>query len=542
MSNVSSEMLRGHIDTIILLSLLNSDKHTGQIKEEIESRSEGRFELKQGTFYSCLQRIVKQGYVTEYRVSTPEGRKKFYQLTEKGKVYIDENKDKWCFSRSVIDTLIQAPSEEPEVKDKRIISLPSEERAVEQPVEDEISPEDTLRIFLDGGEPSPTEQKTTEKAEEQKPIEKVELPTEKPSEAVEKSVKLGENYDIFSFMDNTQSLPLDEQRLEEERKEREKRKAEEIEKETEATATKQTEVEQLEIKEALTAPKSEPTQENTEAELSEDERIASREYKSVLAKLFPERKPPIPQEEVREMVYTEGADVNAFFHDTVTLNDEELLKLQLEAKKEKKSRKIRETKKDEPIQKPSKKDESEDKKSFLHASSRNVKYDFSDIKELAEKEGFRVRISSREARVDAGRILINKLTFHSSLTYFLILAIETLIIALTTSSIAGLSAAYYLVFGGVCALFPLTLGIRYLIAPNKKLSTLATFKNAIELIIIITLNLCLITFCCCIFLEIDFANPSMLLKYVLYPLLFLLDLPIYTFVKYLKLDNQKYFS
>ena len=71
------------------------------IKEEIEKRAGGDFELKQGTFYSCLQRIVKQGYVTEYRTSnTPDGvRRKFYQLTEKGKVYIDENKDKYPITR-----------------------------------------------------------------------------------------------------------------------------------------------------------------------------------------------------------------------------------------------------------------------------------------------------------------------------------------------------------------------------------------------------------------------------------------------------------
>ena len=97
MDVIPSEIFRGHLDTIILLSLVNEDKHTNQIREEILERSDGKFDLKQGTFYSCLQRIVKQGFVTEYRATSSDDgvRRKFYQLTEKGKSYIDDNKDKW---------------------------------------------------------------------------------------------------------------------------------------------------------------------------------------------------------------------------------------------------------------------------------------------------------------------------------------------------------------------------------------------------------------------------------------------------------------
>ena len=142
MSSISSEMLRGHIDTIILLSLIDSDKHTAQIKEEIESRADGQFELKQGTFYSCLQRIVKQGYVTEYRTTVDGVRRKFFQLTEKGKIYIDENKDKWAYSREMINVLIQAPlpqeEEQPTVKTK---TVPAASETPQKPVkEDEVSP------------------------------------------------------------------------------------------------------------------------------------------------------------------------------------------------------------------------------------------------------------------------------------------------------------------------------------------------------------------------------------------------------------------
>lgn len=587
MDNVPSEMLRGHIDTIILLSLLDSDKHTGQIKEEIESRSDGQFELKQGTFYSCLQRIVKQGYVTEYRVSTPEGRKKFYQLTEKGKVYIDENKDRWCFSRRVIDTLIQTPVANEDKQSKTIISLPD---APEVAQEEEISPEDTLKQFLDGTleekAQAPKDNNVTSSATQNPEAKPTQTTTKEADEQKEKQSDKDKNggYDLFTYLDYTQSYPLDDTDYKKPPKQPEVAKTAEHEtffepqnKQNEPAAepkhdeiveqisiidsekTAEKEVKQESLQENPVPEEKEPQREQEEqiaatlapaqteeVEEKEDfypeDKVASREYRTVLSKLFPEKKkqPEATEEEPRELVYTEGTDVNSFFHDTVTIDDEKLKEMQEQAKHQKKRKPEKQSRNEQKIREKTKNLPSD--RAEKSCTTYNPYYDFSDIKSLADAEGFRVRVSSAETRKDAGRIMINKLIFHSSLEYFAILAIETLILGLTTASIAKLNYLPYLIFVLACALFPLTYGIAYLINPNKKVASLATFKSAIELIIIITLNLCLVLFCCCIFAEIDFSDPAMLLRWVFYPLLILLNLPVYTFIKYLKLDNQRYFS
>ena len=586
MDNVPSEMLRGHIDTIILLSLLDSDKHTGQIKEEIESRSDGQFELKQGTFYSCLQRIVKQGYVTEYRVSTPEGRKKFYQLTEKGKVYIDENKDRWCFSRRVIDTLIQTPAANEDKQSKTIISLPD---APEVSQEEEISPEDTLKQFLDGTleekAQAPKENNVTSSATQNSESKHTQTTTKEADEK-EKQADKDKNggYDLFTYLDYTQSYPLDDSDFKKQPQKPEVAKTtghetffEQQNKQNESAAEPKHDeiVEQISIVDSEKTTEKEikqeslpenPIQEEKEPQRKQEEQVAatfapaqteeveekedfypedkvvSREYRTVLSKLFPEKKkqPETIEEEPRELVYTEGTDVNSFFHDTVTIDDEKLKEMQEQAKHQKKRKPEKQSRNEQKIREKTKNLPSD--RAEKSCTTYNPYYDFSDIKSLADAEGFRVRVSSAETRKDAGRIMINKLIFHSSLEYFAILAIETLILGLTTASIAKLNYLPYLVFVLTCALFPLTYGIAYLINPNKKVASLATFKSAIELIIIITLNLCLVLFCCCIFAEIDFSDPAMLLRWVFYPLLILLNLPVYTFIKYLKLDNQRYFS
>ncbi len=586
MDNVPSEMLRGHIDTIILLSLLDSDKHTGQIKEEIESRSDGQFELKQGTFYSCLQRIVKQGYVTEYRVSTPEGRKKFYQLTEKGKVYIDENKDRWCFSRRVIDTLIQTPAANEDKQSKTIISLPD---APEVSQEEEISPEDTLKQFLDGTleekAQAPKENNVTSSAAQNSESKHTQTTTKELDEKEKQSDKdKNGGYDLFTYLDYTQSYPLDdsdfkktpqkpevakttghETFLEQQNKQNKpaaEPKHDEIVEQisiVDSEKTTEKEVKQESLPENPIQEEKEPQRkqeeqiaatfapaQTEEVEEKEDfypeDKVVSREYRTVLSKLFPEKKkqPETIEEEPRELVYTEGTDVNSFFHDTVTIDDEKLKEMQEQAKHQKKRKPEKQSRNEQKIREKTKNLPSD--RAEKSCTTYNPYYDFSDIKSLADAEGFRVRVSSAETRKDAGRIMINKLIFHSSLEYFAILAIETLILGLTTASIAKLNYLPYLVFVLTCALFPLTYGIAYLINPNKKVASLATFKSAIELIIIITLNLCLVLFCCCIFAEIDFSDPAMLLRWVFYPLLILLNLPVYTFIKYLKLDNQRYFS
>ena len=105
--DINGDMIRGHIDTIILLSLVDGDKDTNEIRKNIEDRSDNKFSVKQGTFYSAMQRLVKQNLIREYRSSATDGiRRKYFSLTEKGKKSVETNKSEWIKSKEVIDTLV----------------------------------------------------------------------------------------------------------------------------------------------------------------------------------------------------------------------------------------------------------------------------------------------------------------------------------------------------------------------------------------------------------------------------------------------------
>lgn len=108
-SNISSDLIRGHINTIILRTLYERDKYGYEIIEEIETKSHGQYTLKQPTLYSALKRLESQGYINAYWKTdevSQGGRRKYYTLTDSGREIAERNQAEWEYSRTVIDNLI----------------------------------------------------------------------------------------------------------------------------------------------------------------------------------------------------------------------------------------------------------------------------------------------------------------------------------------------------------------------------------------------------------------------------------------------------
>lgn len=105
--SISSDLIRGHINTIILRALYDGDKYGYAIIAEIERKSHGQYTLKQPSLYSALKRLEKDGYVTSYwGGSVGGGRRKYFSLTEQGREIAEQNQAEWEYSRTVIDSLI----------------------------------------------------------------------------------------------------------------------------------------------------------------------------------------------------------------------------------------------------------------------------------------------------------------------------------------------------------------------------------------------------------------------------------------------------
>lgn len=126
---ISSDLIRGHIDTIILHTLINGDKFAQQISDSIEQKSDNVYKINQATLYSSLKRLESLKHVESYwQDSDVGGRRKFFKLTDAGRKSVDDNLSNWSFSRAIIDKLMDC-SPQPIVKTEFI------ERVVEVPVE-----------------------------------------------------------------------------------------------------------------------------------------------------------------------------------------------------------------------------------------------------------------------------------------------------------------------------------------------------------------------------------------------------------------------
>ena len=104
---ISADLIRGHINTIILRSLYDGDKYGYDIIYEIERKSCGLYSLKQPTLYSALKRLETLEYVQSYYGDFSNGgRRKYFSLTDKGRQVTEQNLAEWEYSRTIIDSLI----------------------------------------------------------------------------------------------------------------------------------------------------------------------------------------------------------------------------------------------------------------------------------------------------------------------------------------------------------------------------------------------------------------------------------------------------
>jgi|SRR5690554_1844266 len=107
MSSITSDILRGHTETIILKNLLTKDSYGYEINKSIQEQTNNEFELKDATLYSAFQRLEKSGYIESYWGDENIGaRRKYYRITTEGKIYYEISKQAWEKAKQLIDSLI----------------------------------------------------------------------------------------------------------------------------------------------------------------------------------------------------------------------------------------------------------------------------------------------------------------------------------------------------------------------------------------------------------------------------------------------------
>ena len=108
MTVINSDIIRGHLDAIILRLIYEKDTYGYEISNEIATRTENKFEIKEATLYAVFQRLVKGGFVDSYLGDISFGsRRRYYRITESGKQYLKEEISAWKNAREIIDIFME---------------------------------------------------------------------------------------------------------------------------------------------------------------------------------------------------------------------------------------------------------------------------------------------------------------------------------------------------------------------------------------------------------------------------------------------------
>ena len=99
------QIRKGSTNTL-LLSLLSEEPMYGyQIIQELQRRSEGYFEMKEGLLYPALHRMEQDGLLkSEWRSVAGLRRRKYYFITEEGRKVLVNSVAEWT---SFTDKLMQ---------------------------------------------------------------------------------------------------------------------------------------------------------------------------------------------------------------------------------------------------------------------------------------------------------------------------------------------------------------------------------------------------------------------------------------------------
>lgn len=106
-NTIGKDIIRGHIDTIVLRLLSEQDRYGYEVYKEVLARSGGDYELKEPSLYSAFRRLEGQGFIRAYWGEESQGgRRKYYAITDTGREYCMRLQGDWVHAKRILDKLI----------------------------------------------------------------------------------------------------------------------------------------------------------------------------------------------------------------------------------------------------------------------------------------------------------------------------------------------------------------------------------------------------------------------------------------------------
>ena len=107
MNSISSDVIRGYNDTMILYLLLEAPSYGYEISKQIKKLSDEKYMIKETTLYSAFTRMEKNGYIESFYDDAENGKRRtYYRITEAGREYYREKCEEWTLTKEVVENFI----------------------------------------------------------------------------------------------------------------------------------------------------------------------------------------------------------------------------------------------------------------------------------------------------------------------------------------------------------------------------------------------------------------------------------------------------
>ena len=101
------EMVKGTVEPIVLKLISEGESYGYEIVKEVNRRTGGRFEWKEGTLYPCLHRLEADGLLrSKWKEAATGKRRKYYTITRRGLAELKRRSAEWDEFATQVNALL----------------------------------------------------------------------------------------------------------------------------------------------------------------------------------------------------------------------------------------------------------------------------------------------------------------------------------------------------------------------------------------------------------------------------------------------------
>lgn len=104
-----NDIVRGRLELLVLAVLKSTPAHGYGVIKELRRRSEGTFDLPEGSVYPTLHRLEREGLLISRWSSEARRRRRVYRLTRKGRAALERERKEWLLLARAVAAVLETP-------------------------------------------------------------------------------------------------------------------------------------------------------------------------------------------------------------------------------------------------------------------------------------------------------------------------------------------------------------------------------------------------------------------------------------------------